>query len=209
MSLLRAHMDELQHYTLSNSFKLVRAPRPLCRKRPPHGSHMVQRLQALSPAHKLHTVPSVHRFRRAPPALSQVTLCQPRSLRLPRSSPLSLSWSVASLSVLHRRPSYPSPHHFWMPPRRLFHASLSLRTFLRNSRSRSSLLNVSTPHNPSVPLAPPSTHDLLCPTCSRPVPWLLLDAAVQTPLYSVASHDASTHNCRSRSSISGASYPLQ
>ena len=79
-----------------------------------------------------------------------------------------------------------------MPPRRLFHTSLSLRTFLRNSRSRSSLLNVSTPHNPSVPLVPPSTHDVLCPTCSRPVPSLLLDAAVQTPLYSVASHDAST-----------------
>ena len=105
---------------------------------------------------------------------------------------MSLSWSVASLSVLHRRPSYPSPPHFWMPPRRLFHASLSLRTFLRNSRSRSSLLNVSTPHNPSRALVPPSTHDVLCPTCSRPVPWLLLDAAVQTPLYSVASHDAST-----------------
>ena len=30
-------------------------------------------------------------------------------------------------------------------------------------------------------LAPPSTHDVLCPTCSRPVPSLLLDAAVQTP----------------------------
>ena len=41
-------------------------------------------------------------------------------------------------------------------------------------------------------LAPPSTHDVLCSTCSRPVPSLLLDAAVQTPLYSVASHDAST-----------------
>ena len=48
-------------------------------------------------------------------------------------------------------------------------------------------------HNPSRALAPPSTHDVLCPTCSRPVPSLLLDAAVQTPLYSVASHDASTH----------------
>ena len=48
------------------------------------------------------------------------------------------------------------------------------------------------PHNPSGALASPSTHDVLCPTCSRPVPSLLLDAAVQTPLYSVASHDAST-----------------
>ena len=41
-------------------------------------------------------------------------------------------------------------------------------------------------------LAPPSTHDVLCPTCSRPVPSLLLGAAVQTHLYSFASHDAST-----------------
>ena len=58
-----------------------------------------------------------------------------------------------------------------MPLRRLFHNSsqLSFTEFL----------------------APPSTHDVLCPTCSRPVPSLLLDAAVQTPLC-VASHDAST-----------------
>ena len=69
-SSFRAHMDELQNMWL-------------CRYRPPHGSHTVQRLQALCPAHRLHAVPSVHRFRRAPPALSQVTLCQPRSLRLP------------------------------------------------------------------------------------------------------------------------------
>ena len=48
------------------------------------------------------------------------------------------------------------------------------------------------PHNPSGALAPPSTHDVLCSTCSRPVPSLLLDAAVQTPLHSVASHGAST-----------------
>ena len=48
------------------------------------------------------------------------------------------------------------------------------------------------PHNSSGALAPPSSHDVLCPTCSRPVPSLLLDAAVQTPLYCVASHDAST-----------------
>ena len=45
-------------------------PRPLCKYWPPHGSHMVRRLQALCPAHRLHTVPSVHRLRRAPLALS-------------------------------------------------------------------------------------------------------------------------------------------
>ena len=48
------------------------------------------------------------------------------------------------------------------------------------------------PHNPSVALALPSTHDVHCPTCSRPVPSSLHDAAVQTPLHSVVSHDAST-----------------
>ena len=133
-----------QHHTVSNSYKLARAPRPLCRFRPPHGCHMVQRLQALCPAHRSHTVPSVHRFRRAPPALSQVTFCQLRLLRLPRSSPLLLFWSVASLFTLLRRPSYQSPPHLWMLLRRLFHTSLSLRTFLRNSRSRSSLSDVST-----------------------------------------------------------------
>ena len=102
---LAARAFRSQHYTLSNNYKLMRAPRPLCRYRPPHGSHMVQRLQALCPADRLHTVPSVHRFRRAPPALLQVTLCQPRSLRLPRSSPLPHSWSVAYLYVLPHRPA--------------------------------------------------------------------------------------------------------
>ena len=35
--------------------------------------------------------------------------------------------------------------------------------------------------NPSGALVPPSTHDVFIPTCSRPIPLLLLDAAVQTP----------------------------
>ena len=42
-------------------------------------------------------------------------------------------------------------------------------------------------HDPSGALAPPSTNDAFCST-----PSLHLDAAVQTPLHSVASHDAST-----------------
>ena len=61
-----------EHYTLSNSYKLARAPRPLCRYRPPDRSLMAQRPQALCPAHKLHTMPSVHKFRRDPLGLSQV-----------------------------------------------------------------------------------------------------------------------------------------
>ena len=62
------------------------------------------------------------------------------------------------------------------------------QTFSHTAASR----DVSTQRSFEVFLAPPSTHDVLCPTCSRPVPSLLLDAAVQTPLYSLASHDAST-----------------
>ena len=48
-------------------------PAPCADIWPPHGSHMLQRLQALCPAHRLHTVPSVHRFRRVPLAPPQVT----------------------------------------------------------------------------------------------------------------------------------------
>ena len=66
-----------------------------------------------------------------PPALPQVTFCQLRLLRLPRSSPLLLFWSVASLFTLHRRPSYQSPSHPWTPLCRRFHTVLPLRTFLR------------------------------------------------------------------------------
>ena len=40
-----------------------------------------------------------------PPALPQVTFCQLRSLRLPRSSPLLPFWSVASLPTLPHRPA--------------------------------------------------------------------------------------------------------
>ena len=99
-----------QDYTLFNSYRLVRPPRPLCKCRHPHETHMVQRLQVLCPAHRSHSVPPVHRFRWGPPALSQVTFCQLRSLRLPRSSPLPHSWSVASLLMLHHPPAtHPHP----------------------------------------------------------------------------------------------------
>ena len=55
-----------QHYTLSNSYKLVKVPSSLCRHWPPHRSPVAQRPQDMCPVHKLHTVPSVHNFRRAP-----------------------------------------------------------------------------------------------------------------------------------------------
>ena len=56
-------------------------------------------------------------------------------------------------------------------------------------------------------LASPSMLDVLCPACARPVPSLLLDAAVKTLLYRVASHDASTQ-LPLTSSLSGASSPM-
>ena len=167
-----------QHYILSNSYKLVRA-RPLCRCRPPHESHMVQRLQVLCPAHKSHSVLPIHRFRWTPPALSQMTFCQLRSLRLPRSSPLLHFWSVASLLMLSPPPQLPVP----APP-----LDAATQTFSHTAASR----DVSTQLSFREFLASPSALDVLCPTCSRPVPSLLVDAAVQTPLHSVATHDAST-----------------
>ena len=90
------------HHTLSSSYNLVRAPRPLCRYRPPtresHGAA----------THRLHTVPSVHRFIRAPLALSQVTLCQSRSLRPPHNSPLPSSLEL--LHLLECSPAAPATH---------------------------------------------------------------------------------------------------
>ena len=63
-----------QHNTLSNSYKLVRAPRPLCKYRPPHGSRMVQRLEALCLAPQVtHSAISPQVVDGPPPALSQVT----------------------------------------------------------------------------------------------------------------------------------------
>ena len=61
----------------------------------------------------------------------------------------------ASLHVLSRRPRYPTPHHLWMPPRRLFHTSLSLRTFLRRLSPEEFSLRCVHPHDPSKALAPP------------------------------------------------------
>ena len=48
------------------------------------------------------------------------------------------------------------------------------------------------PEDPLVGSVPPSAHDVACPTCYRPIPPLLLEAAVQTPSRSVASAAATT-----------------
>ena len=116
----------------------------------------------------------------APPALPHVTFCQLRLLRLPRSSPLLLFWSVASLSTLPRRPQQPvsTPS-----------LDVATQTF---SHTPAASRDVSTQLSFVESLASPSTLDALCPACARPIPSLLLDAAVQAPLHRVATHDAST-----------------
>ena len=127
-----------------------------------------------------------------PPALSQVTLCQPRSLRLPRSSPLPHSLErCISVSA-----SLPPPLPIPTPPldaasQTIPHIAVSQDVSTQLSLAEFSLRCVH-PHNPSRPLAPSSTFDVRCPACARPVPSLPLDAAVQTPLWGVASRDAST-----------------
>ena len=176
-----------QHYTLSNSYKLVRAPRPLCRCRPPHGSHMVQRLQALCLAHRLHTAPSVHRFRRAPPALSQVTLCQLR-----RGCHAALLCRI--LGALHLRkcsPTAPATHPHPTSGRR--HADYSTHRCLSGrfyaTLARGVLSQMCPPAQSLGGLGSTFSARRFLP---HPVASFLFDAAVQTPLYSVASHDAST-----------------
>ena len=57
------------HYTLSNSYMMIRSPR-LCSHWPPHRSPTAQRSQAPCPAHSYHTVSSAHKFLRAPLAMS-------------------------------------------------------------------------------------------------------------------------------------------
>ena len=130
----------------------------------------------------------------APPTLSQVTFCQLRLLRLPRSSPLLHSWSVASLLMLPCRPSYQSPLHLWMPPRRLFHTSLSLETFLRNSRSGSSWLHLLRTMFSAPRVLHQSPRYLLMRLCRR----LCTASQLMMP----------PHNYRSRSSSSGVSSPM-
>ena len=146
------------HHTLSSSCNLVRAHLPLCRYWPPHGSHMVQRLQALCLAHKLHTKQSVHKFRRAPLAPSEVTLCQPRSLRPPRNSHLLNSWSVASThSQVRMVPTCTTPNDLLAATLSEAATQLSFAAFLE----RCIFVNAS-------------------PLPQLPVPTPSLDAATQT-----------------------------
>ena len=61
-----------------------------------------------------------------------------------------------------------------------------------NFRPRSSFSGCIYSQDPSDRSAPPLAHGNVCPTCSRPIPTLLLDSATQTPPHSVASADTTT-----------------
>ena len=92
--------------------------------------------------------------------------------------PIRSQHYTLSLLTLPRRPRYQSPHHLWMPLRRLSHTAAP-----RDLSTRLSFREF---------LAPPFTLHVRCLVCARSVPLLHLDAAVQTLLHSVATHDAST-----------------
>ena len=64
------------------------------------------------------------------------------------------------------------------------------------------------PEDPLDYSAPPPAHGKTCPTCSRPIPSLLLDAAAQTPSHTVSLLPMPPPNYRSRSLFSGASTPM-
>ena len=162
-----------QHYILSNSYKLVRAPRPLCRCRPPHECHMVQRLQVLCHAHRYPQV-QMDPTRTSTSDLLSATLVE-------AATQLSFAAFLERCIFVHASPppQLPVP----TPP-----LDAVTQIFSHTAASR----DVSTQLSFREVLAPPSTLDALCPACARPVPSLLLDAAVQAPLHSVATHDAST-----------------
>ena len=93
-----------QHHIVSNSYKLVRAPRPLRSHGPPHRRPTALRRQAPCPFHSYHEVPSAHKFRRAPLAVSQAMSCQLRSLRPPRSSHSLSSYRLQPLNCSSSAP---------------------------------------------------------------------------------------------------------
>ena len=83
------------HYTLPNSYMMIRSPRLRSHWSPPRRLTAL-RSQALCPAHSYHTVSSAHMFLRAPLATSQAKQCQLRSVRPSRSSHSLSSYSAAT-----------------------------------------------------------------------------------------------------------------
>ena len=180
------------HHTLSSSYNLVRAPPSSVQKmasaREPHGAATPSSVScpqathsAISPQAQTgptRTVTSDFMSATLAEAATQLSsaafLDRCISVRAPPPPPLPIPTPLLVAAT------QTTPH---IDVSQDVSTQLSLEEF--------SLRSVH-PHNPSRALAPLSAHDVLCPTCSRPVPLLLLDAAVQTHLYSVASHDAST-----------------
>ena len=137
------------------------------------------------PANKSHLLLSILRFSWTSLALSQVTFCQLRLLRLPRSSLLLPFWSVASLFTLPRRPSYQSPPHLRILLRRLFHTPLPLWTLLRNSRSWSPWLHLPRLTLSALRVLHQSPRYLLTRLCRRPYTALQLRCLDTTTAHGV------------------------
>ena len=167
-----------QIYILSNSYKLVRAPRLLCRCRLPHGVTWCSDF-------KLCVLPTSTHSAISPQVQTgptrTVTSDLMSAMLAEAATHLSFAAFLERCIFVNAAPSPQLPVP--TPP-----LDAATQTLPHTATSR----DVSTQLSFSEFLASPSTHDVLCPTCSRPVPSLLLDAAVQTPLYSVATHDAST-----------------
>ena len=153
---------------------------PMDRSVPPptHGNASSASLPQPADIATIFSPSSTSRTRWTPPALPQVTFCQLRSLRLPRTLLCCIPGALHLCSCFPP-PQLPVP----TPP---------LDAATQTSPHTAASQDVSTQPPPREILASPSTLHVRCPTCARPVPSLPLDAAVQTPLHSVATHDAST-----------------
>ena len=122
---------------------LVRTLFPLSRYRPPHGCHMVQRLQALSLATQATHSASRPQVQTGP--TRTVTSDLMSATLADAATQLSFAAFFERCIFVSAFPPPPATHpHSTSGCRSLFHTSLSPRTFLRNSRSRSSLLDVPT-----------------------------------------------------------------
>ena len=168
-----------QHYIVSNSYNLVRELHASCADvGSTRESHGAASSSSVSSPQLPHSAIS-----------SQVPACPTRNVTGDVMS-TSLAEAATQLSLLHF----------------VQRCNLLIAPLPRRQPSPTLLLDAATQTIPHIAvsqdvstqlsfrefLAPPSTHDVLCPTCSRPVPSLLFDAAVQTPSHSVATHDAST-----------------
>ena len=125
-----------QRCIVSNSYKLVRAPRRLCSHWPPHRSPTAHCLQAPCPAHSYHAVPSAHKFRQAPLSMSQAIVMS--SSLAEAATQLSFAEFSERCNFLRAPPPRPQPSPTLLLDalRRLFHTVLPLLMRPPNSPSR-------------------------------------------------------------------------